>query len=161
MTIWLREKLLLSYSLEIKFLIFFIFGVHFLSAFTVIRIRLACKNIMRVRIHIHELQNLLITPFDVLSSVSCLPFLWKKSPVPRPCSLWERSIHPSSSQLHSHPRWNDYKSQHCGKLYVEITHEPLLFSVSQTIFWRPSERFSCSILHLIEGGQGSLYSCTL
>jgi hypothetical protein len=44
---------------------------------------------------------------------------------------------------------------------VEITHDPLLFSVAPGIFLLCPERLSRSTLHFIEGGEGSLYSCTL
>ncbi len=44
---------------------------------------------------------------------------------------------------------------------AEITHDPLLFIVAQGIFWLSTERLSRSVLHLKEGGKGSLYSCTL
>jgi hypothetical protein len=43
--------------------------------------------------------------------------------------------------------------------YTEITHDPLLFSVAQEKFC--TERLSRSTLHLKEGGEGSLYPCTL
>jgi hypothetical protein len=45
----------------------------------------------------------------------------------------------------------------CIKRNMEITYDPLLFSVAQGIFWLSSERLSRSTLHLIEGGEGSLY----
>jgi hypothetical protein len=42
---------------------------------------------------------------------------------------------------------------------IEITHDPLLFSVAQGIFCLSSERLSRSTLHLIEGGERGV--CTL
>jgi hypothetical protein len=45
--------------------------------------------------------------------------------------------------------------------YTEITHYQLLFSVAQGIFWLSTERLLRSTLHLKEGGEGSLHSCTL
>jgi len=45
--------------------------------------------------------------------------------------------------------------------YTEITHDPIFFSVAQGIFWLSSERLSRNTLRLIDGGEGSLYSCTL
>ncbi len=53
------------------------------------------------------------------------------------------------------------KEKQSFQRYTEITSDPLLFSVAQGIFWLSSERLSRSTLHLIEGGEGSLYSCTV
>ncbi len=47
------------------------------------------------------------------------------------------------------------------QVYTEISHDPLLFSTAQGIFWLSTERLSRSTLHLKEGEEGSLYSCTL
>ncbi len=55
-------------------------------------------------------------------------------------------------------RW---KSIPLEQRYTEITHDPLLFSVAQGIFWLSTESLSVSTLHLKEGGERSLYSCTL
>ncbi len=46
---------------------------------------------------------------------------------------------------------------------TEITHDALLFGVAQGIFWLSTERLlrSTGTLHLKEGGEGSLCSCTL
>ncbi len=41
--------------------------------------------------------------------------------------------------------------------YAEITHDHLLFSVAQGIFWPSTERLSRSTLHLKEGEERSLY----
>ncbi len=59
--------------------------------------------------------------------------------------------------------WERGRSQvGCTQIYrhYHITHDPLLFSVAQGIFWLSSERLSRSTLHLTEGGEESLYSCT-
>ncbi len=48
-----------------------------------------------------------------------------------------------------------------GLRYIEITQDSLLFSVAQAIFLLSSERLSRSTLHLIEGGEGSLYTPVL
>ncbi len=42
--------------------------------------------------------------------------------------------------------------------YTEITHDPLLFSVAQGIFWLSTEWLSRSTLHLKQWAEGSLYS---
>ncbi len=49
----------------------------------------------------------------------------------------------------------------CTQIYRDYTYDPLLFSVAQGVFLLSSERLSRSTLHLLEGGDGSLYSCTL
>ncbi len=57
---------------------------------------------------------------------------------------------------------NVYPKIH-NQRYIKITHDPLLFSVAQRIFWISSKRLSRSTLHLIErGGEESvlLYSVT-
>jgi hypothetical protein len=48
-----------------------------------------------------------------------------------------------------------------SEIQPEITHDSLLFSVAQGIFCLSTESLSRSTLHLKEGGEGSLYSCTL
>jgi hypothetical protein len=49
-------------------------------------------------------------------------------------------------------------TDHCTtgslKRYTEITHDPLLFSVAQGIFWLSTERLSRNTLHLKKGGEG-------
>ena len=48
-----------------------------------------------------------------------------------------------------------------GQRYIEITHDPLPFSVAQGIFLLSPARLLRSTLKLIEGGEGSLHFPTL
>ncbi len=62
------------------------------------------------------------------------------------------------SQSHS---WKQYQG---SEIYsTEITHDPLLFSVAQGIFWLFTEKISRSTLHLKEGGEveSTLVPCNL
>ncbi len=75
-------------------------------------------------------------------------------------STSSRTSSSGSSTTAPSPTWGGFG---IGVLqrYIEITHDPLLFSVAQGIFWLSPERLSRCTLHLKEGGEGSLYTIVL